>query len=121
MRQAISQQHPAVVLRSTYRQLRALLAVALVALVALSTAVVILATEEDGSSTGSISSASAPASRPGGGPDESGVAAAIGKGEPTQPAARPDESRIAGEIDTGAEPTVPEAFQDRRFGGHRSN
>jgi hypothetical protein len=44
MAQAIPQQHPAVVLRSHYAHLRALLAVAMLAVVALSAAVAILAT-----------------------------------------------------------------------------
>jgi hypothetical protein len=47
MSQSITPQHPAVVLRSHYVQLRALLAVALVAVVGLSAAVVILATNSD--------------------------------------------------------------------------
>ena len=52
MSQAISRQHPAVVLRSHYAQLRNLLAVAMIAIVGLSGAVVILANEQnDASST----------------------------------------------------------------------
>jgi hypothetical protein len=46
MGQAIPGQHPAVVLRSHYRQLRALLAVAMIAVVGLTAAVVILANDE---------------------------------------------------------------------------
>jgi len=46
MSQTVPQQHPAVVLRSHYRQLRALLAIAVVAVVGLSTAVVILANND---------------------------------------------------------------------------
>jgi hypothetical protein len=42
--EAISPQHPAVVLRSHYQHLRALLAVAMIAVVGLTVAVVILAT-----------------------------------------------------------------------------
>jgi hypothetical protein len=150
MRQAIPQQHPAVVLRSTYRQLRALLAVALVALVGLTAAVVILANEENTSSTSSSSTASQGATRPGGGPEESGVAAAIAKGEsagytnywspmprsgangrvfvpgqPTESQGRPDESKIASEIETGSvQPQTqpqPKVFQGPRFGGARTN
>jgi hypothetical protein len=48
---AISTEHPAVVLRSRYRQLRALLAVAMVAVVALAAAVVILAVDDDRDAT----------------------------------------------------------------------
>ena len=47
MSQAITRQHPAVVLRSHYAQLRNLLAVAMIAIVGLSGAVVILANEQD--------------------------------------------------------------------------
>jgi hypothetical protein len=47
MGQAVPTQNPAVVLRSHYRQLRALLAVAMIAIVGLAAAVVILANESD--------------------------------------------------------------------------
>jgi hypothetical protein len=47
MDQAIPTQHPAVVLRSHHRQLRGLLAVAMFAVVGLTIAVVILATDDD--------------------------------------------------------------------------
>jgi hypothetical protein len=46
MGQAIPRQHPAVVLRSHFNQLRALLAVAMIAVVGLTAAVVILATDD---------------------------------------------------------------------------
>jgi hypothetical protein len=54
MGKAIPTQHPAVVLRSHYRQLRALLAVAMIAVVGLTVAVVILA-NDDGQITGTSS------------------------------------------------------------------
>jgi hypothetical protein len=61
MGKAVPAQHPAVVLRSHYRQLRALLAVALIAVVALTAAVVILATDgEQVSSTSTATPAAAP-------------------------------------------------------------
>jgi hypothetical protein len=47
MGKAVPAQHPAVVLRSHYRQLRALLAVTLIAIVGLAAAVVIVANESD--------------------------------------------------------------------------
>jgi hypothetical protein len=47
MGKALPAQHPAVVLRSHYRQLRALLATAMIAVVGLAAAVVILATNDD--------------------------------------------------------------------------
>jgi hypothetical protein len=89
MGKAVPSQHPAVVLRSHFRHLRALLAVAMIAVVGLTAAVVILATDDDQLS---ISASSAPSvSAPGpdgirydGGPEEGttgivapGVAAGI--------------------------------------------
>jgi hypothetical protein len=47
MGQAVPTQHPAVVLRSHFNQLRALLAAALIAVIGLTVAVVILASDED--------------------------------------------------------------------------
>jgi hypothetical protein len=57
MGQAIPRQHPAVVLRSHFNQLRALLAVAIVAVVGLTAAVVILATNDDASTSGGSANA----------------------------------------------------------------
>jgi hypothetical protein len=45
MAQAVPTQHPAVVLRSHYRHLRALLAIAMIAVIGLTVTVVILATD----------------------------------------------------------------------------
>jgi hypothetical protein len=75
MGKAIPTQHPAVVLRSHYRQLRALLAVAMIAVVGLTAAVVILATNDDrDSGAGSATQVSAPgptgSTRYDGGPEE---------------------------------------------------
>jgi hypothetical protein len=103
MGQAISTQHPAVVLRSRYRQLRALLAVAMIAVVGLTLAVVILALDNDtGTRVGSATQVSAPSSagaiRSDGGPEESAVAANLGS-QPTT--ASPDESNIAAAIGSG--------------------
>jgi hypothetical protein len=75
MGKAIPTQHPAVVLRSHYRQLRALLAIAMVAVVGLTAAVVILATlDERDTSAGSATQANAPGWAGGirydGGPEE---------------------------------------------------
>jgi hypothetical protein len=58
MGQAIPRQHPAVVLRSHFNQLRALLAVAMIAVVGLTAAVVILANDSD--EVSSTSSAAKP-------------------------------------------------------------
>jgi hypothetical protein len=75
MGKAIPSQHPAVVLRSHFKQVRALLAVAMIAVVGLTAAVVILATDEDGgTSTGSATQVTAPGPSSGmrydGGPEE---------------------------------------------------
>ena len=75
MGKAIPAQHPAVVLRSHYRQLRALLAIAMIAVGGLTAAVVILATNDDrDTSAGSATQVSAPAptgdTRYDGGPEE---------------------------------------------------
>jgi hypothetical protein len=81
-------QHPAVVLRSQYRNMRSLVAVLLVALAALTTSVVILSIDGDGTSTttsaatgaarlGDPFAARTQPIRPQGGLDESSVASAI--------------------------------------------
>ena len=74
MGKAIPTQHPAVVLRSHYLQLRALLATAMIAVLGLSAAVVILATDDRATSAGSATRVTAPSpavsSRYDGGPEE---------------------------------------------------
>jgi hypothetical protein len=76
MSQPISPQHPAVVLRSHYTQLRALLAIAMIAVVSLTVAVAILATNHGGSTSVSAATpVTATASKPldvryDGGPEE---------------------------------------------------
>jgi hypothetical protein len=70
MGRAVPQQHPAVVLRSHYQQVRALLAVAMIAVVALTAAVVILATDDPEGIRGAVSSDAAPGARYDGGPEE---------------------------------------------------
>jgi hypothetical protein len=75
MGKAIPAQHPAVVLRSHYTQLRALLATAMIAVVGLTGAVVILATDDDpDTSTATATQVSAPSpagsTRYDGGPEE---------------------------------------------------
>jgi hypothetical protein len=108
MGQALPNQHPAVVLRSRYTQLRALLAVAMVALIGLTVAVVVLAIDDNGStSLGSATELSVPsgaaATRSDGGPEESTLAGTIA----AQPSVSgPDESRIADAIGTAEAPTT---------------
>jgi hypothetical protein len=75
MSQAVPKQHPAVVLRSHYTQLRALLAIAMIAVVGMTIALVVVA-NDDHSTTGTNSAAqqSAPgpagSTRYDGGPEE---------------------------------------------------
>ena len=84
----IPAQHPAVVLRSQYRNMRSLVVVLLVALAALTTSVVILANDGDGTSSTTTFVGKAPhlsdpfaartqPTQPQGGVDESSVASAI--------------------------------------------
>lgn len=97
MSQALSTQHPAVVLRSRYQQLRALLAVAMIAVVGLTVAVVALATQDD-SEQGSVpvvQTGSAPALRTDGGPEESTIGGALGA---QHPSGHPDESAVANAV-----------------------
>jgi hypothetical protein len=62
MSQTVPSQHPAVVLRSHYRQLRVLLVIATIAVVALSVAVVVLASDDGtAQSAAPVSSSSEPA------------------------------------------------------------
>ena len=78
MSHSVPQQHPAVVLRSHYLHMRALLVFACIAVVGLTIAVVVLAIDNgNGTSTSSAASSqsapaalTAPAARYDGGPDE---------------------------------------------------
>ena len=78
MGQAIPRQHPAVVLRSHYRTVVALLCVAVVAIVALAAAVVVVASGDDSTTVSAQPSAQSaqpqqtlpPGARFDGGPDE---------------------------------------------------
>jgi hypothetical protein len=60
MPQPVPTQHPAVVLRSEYRNLRALLVIATIAVVALSIAVVLLASDDPATDTRSATPVSSP-------------------------------------------------------------
>jgi hypothetical protein len=61
MAQPVPAQHPAVVLRSHYRNVRTLLAIAIVAVVGLTVAVVILATDDGTTAARSATPVSSPA------------------------------------------------------------
>jgi hypothetical protein len=104
MSTSVPAQHPAVVLRSQYRNLRSLVAVLVVAVVGLSTTLVVVASDDDPiTKTSSISRSyptladtfQAETPRPEAKPDESTIAAAI---SPQQSVSSPDESKIAAAI-----------------------
>jgi hypothetical protein len=123
MGQAIPRQHPAVVLRSHFNQLRALLAVAMIAVAGLTVAVVILANDDqEVSSTSTATPAeSAPAgsTRYDGGPEEGtrGVAPArVPNAGAASPSARYDGGPNEGTADvTPAE--LPRVTQQQAFPG----
>jgi hypothetical protein len=93
------------------QQLRAQGLIALAAVLALlaTTAVVLALTLGGNSSTSSISERAQPAVRADGGPEETGVAAAIGS-QPTL--AAPNESKIAAAVGSGRKPTSNQAPPD---------
>jgi hypothetical protein len=99
MGKAIPAQHPAVVLRSHYKQLRALLATAMLAVVGLTAAVVILATNDDrDTSAGSPSQVSAPGpaeARYDGGPEEGSRGAVLAQPPSTRYDGGPEEGTAA--------------------------
>ena len=91
MGQVIPRQHPAVVLKSHYKAVRDLLAVALVAIVALAVTVAILASDADNAKAPTPQAAAKSASRPqtppagtrfDGGPDEGTRGISTGAGLP---------------------------------------
>src|ERR671910_83744 len=107
MGQAIPRQHPAVVLRSHFNQLRALLAIALVAVVGLTVAVVILANDND--EAASTSAVAVPASQAGSGTvakHEAATAAAIGQPNPSSATETKDEAASAAAIGQSSDDTV---------------
>ncbi len=68
MSQTVPTQHPAVVLRSHYRQLRTLLAIAMIAVAGLSLAVVLLATDDGSTNARSATPVSVAPTEPADGP-----------------------------------------------------
>ena len=106
MSNSIPAQHPAVVLRSQYRQLRSLLAVLVVAVVGLSTTVVVLTIDDQTATTATTTHV---------------PTAQLGdplqaRTQPTREAGRPDESAIAASISqagTRSYPTLNDPFQSQ--------
>jgi hypothetical protein len=106
MSKTVPAQHPAVVLRSQYRQLRSLLAVLLVAVVGLSTTVVVLAGDDSETTTTSSVSRSYPTLND---PFQS-------RTEQPRTQSRPDESAIASSISrpgSRSYPTLNDPFQSQ--------
>ena len=95
MGQVIPRQHPEVVLRSHFKTVRALVCVALVAIVALAAAVVIVANDDDQLS-GGTSSAS-----PAGSINYGGFNPATGRPDAVQPQTLPPGTRFDGGPDEG--------------------
>jgi hypothetical protein len=113
MGQAIPRQHPAVVLRSHFNQLRALLAVALVAVVGLTVAVVILATDDD-AGTGSGSTTLSTPARPGSTPTPGDTR--YDKG-PNEGSADVTPSRVFPNLHNEANEAQPKLTQQQAFPG----
>ena len=94
MGQVIPRQHPAVVLKSHYKAVRALLAAALIAIVALAAAVVILANDDDVKVSAQPNAHQQqilpPGTRFDGGPDEGTRGIAAAQAAPTAPGTRFD-------------------------------
>jgi hypothetical protein len=132
MGQVIPSQHPAVVLKSHYKAVRALLAAALIAIVALAATVVILADDSDTKASSAPISHQAQAAQqqaPGvrfdGGPDEGTRGISTGAGLPagTRFDGGPDEGTRGAqsywqqaEPRTSYEPTPNEGFKARAGG-----
>ena len=106
MSNSIPAQHPAVVLRSQYRQLRALLAVLVVAVVGLSTTVVILTVDDQTATTATTTHV----------PTAQLNDPFQDRTQPTREAGRPDESAIAASISQAGSrsyPTLNDSFQSQ--------
>ncbi|HEX6651300.1 MAG TPA: hypothetical protein VF072_01045 [Thermoleophilaceae bacterium] len=128
MGQVIPRQHPAVVLKSHYKAIRALLAVALVAIVALAATVVILANDDDNAKVSAQPKAAAqqaPGVRFDGGPDEgtrgisTGAALPAGTrfdGGPDEGTRGPQSYWQQADPRTSYQPTPNEGFKQRAGG-----
>ena len=131
MNQTVSARHPAVVLRSHYTHLRALLATAMIAIVGLTAAVVILAADQDRST---VVSSAAPVTAPDpsgarydGGPEEGTRGTSISPtrdplSAPQSPSARYDGGPEEGTRGTSISPTrgslsAPQSPSTRYDGG----
>jgi hypothetical protein len=106
MGKAIPAQHPAVVLRSQYRQLRSLLAVMVVAVVGLSTTVVVLSVDDQTATT--ATTIHVPTAQLGDPLQE--------RTQPARASGKPDESAVAASISqagTRSYPTLSDSFRSQ--------
>ena len=106
MSNSVPAQHPAVVLRSHYRNLRSMLAVALVAIVGLSTTVVVLSVDDQTATTATTTHV--PTAQLGDPLQE--------RTQPTRESGKPDESAIASSISQAGSrsyPTLNDPFQSQ--------
>lgn len=109
MSKSVPVQHPAVVLRSQYRNLRSLVAVLLVAVAALSATVAVIAINDDGAPTSTSSVANGRSYPNLEDPFQT-------RTQPTRPQSRPDESAIASSISQSGSrsyPTLNDPFQSQ--------
>jgi hypothetical protein len=105
MGNSIPAQHPAVVLRSRYRQLRSLLAVMVVAVVGLSTTVVVLSLDDETTTTATTHTPTAQLGDP-----------LQERTQPTRESGKPDESAVATAISQAGSrsyPTLNDSFQSQ--------
>jgi hypothetical protein len=120
MGQAIPSQHPAVVLRSHFRQVRALLAVAMIAVVGLTAAVVILATDNDRDTSAGVPAVPAARAASQTGPYSAGRAASgVSRGSATH-VSSPNpagSTRYDGGPEEGTRGVVPARQRDVRYDG----
>jgi len=108
MANTIPARHPAVVLRAHYRQLRALLAIAMIAVVGLTAAVVILATNDDRDTGASAATQAIAPSSTGSARYDSG---------PGVVPAQPPGTRYDGGPEEGSRGVVPAQPPGRRYDG----
>jgi hypothetical protein len=109
MSKPVPVQHPAVVLRSQYRNLRSLIAVLLVAVAALSATVAVIAIDGDGTTTSTSSVANGRSYPTLEDPFQT-------RTQPTRPQSSPDESAIASSIsqtESRSYPTLNDSFQSQ--------
>ncbi|HET6868230.1 MAG TPA: hypothetical protein VFH80_20110 [Solirubrobacteraceae bacterium] len=127
MSHQISQQHPAVVLRSHYVHMRALLVIAMIAVVGLTVAVVLLATRENrtasaSSATPVTSSVGASGTSAAGGPIDPGYGYSGRPERGYRPALATTELRRAADPATGNNPrglAIPKSAPPRARPGHQ--